>query len=331
MRILYFSILLLFSITSGAQAPDSVSARELERHVYVLASDSLHGRGNGHGAQVLAAGYIAREFSKAGLQPFPAFQGFQLPFMLQKGVPVSLDTADARPTHMHNVVGMLKGKTHPEEIVLITAHYDHLGEEDKGKWESVYNGANDNASGTAALLALARYFAQRGDNDRTLLFCAFAGEELGLLGSKLLAGILKPEAIVAGFNIEMIGMAQYGRNRFALTGESYGNMAAYVDQHAKATGTRRVREANPEKKLFYRSDNYPFAAKGVPAYTFMSSDDDDGCYHSGCDDAKRLDYAHMQSVVRTIGATILPVVQRAFTPQRIDARRVEREAPSWSY
>lgn len=331
MRILYFSILLLLSIASGAQAPDSVSARELQGHVRVLASDSLRGRGNGHSAQALAADYIATEFKRAGLLPFPALQGFEVPFVQQDGKPVLVDTADAGSTHMHNVVGMLKGKTRPGEIVLVTAHYDHLGVEKQRRGDSVLNGANDNASGTAAVLALARYFAQRGDNDRTLLFCAFAGEELGLLGSKLLAEMIKPEYVVAGFNIEMIGVAQYGRNRFALTGESYGNLAAFVDRYTKPYGTRRVREADPAKHLFYRSDNYPFAARGVPAYSFMSSDDDDPCYHRACDEAKRLDYAHMQSVVRTLAAVVLPVVQGVFTPQRVDGRRLEREAPDLKY
>jgi Zn-dependent M28 family amino/carboxypeptidase len=331
MRILYFSILLLLSITSGAQAPDSVSAGELQRHVQVLASDSLRGRGNGHGAQALAANYITNEFRKAGLQPFPDFGGFQLPFGGQDGAPVAIDTADARTVPMHNVIGMLRGKTRPREIVLVMAHYDHLGVVKQRRGDSVLNGANDNASGTAAVLALARYFAQRGDNDRTLLFCAFAGEELGLLGSKLLAEMIKPEYVVAGFNIEMIGVAQYGENRFTLIGEEHGNLAAFIDRYTKPLGTRRVAEASAEKYLFYRSDNYPFAAKGIAAYTFMSSDDDDPCYHLACDEAKRLDYAHMQSVVRTIAAVLLPVVQGAFTPQRLNGSRVRRYAPAGSY
>lgn len=331
MRTLYFALLLLLSITSGAQAPDSVTARELQGHVYVLASDSLLGRGNGHGAQALAADYIAAEFAKAGLRPFPVFQGFLQPFALKDGKPIAIDTAVADPSHMHNVIGMLKGKTRPNEIVLVTAHYDHLGGTPVKRGDGVYNGANDNASGTAAMLALARYFGQRGDNERTLLFCAFAGEELGLMGSKLLAAIIKPEYVVAGFNIEMIGIAQYGRNRFALIGEAHGNLANLVDRYTKPMATRRVPESDPEKYLFYRSDNYPFASKGVPAYTFMSSDDDDKCYHSACDEANRLDYAHMQSIVRTIAATIYPVAKGEFTPQRLNGYKVQRYAPAGSY
>lgn len=331
MRTLYFALLLLRSITSGAQAPDSVSASELQGHVHILASDSLRGRGNGHGAQALAAEYIASEFARAGLRPFPVFQGFLQPFVLKDGRPLAIDTAVSDPVHMHNVIGMLKGKTRPNEIVLVTAHYDHLGAMQVRRGDSVFNGANDNASGTAAVLALARYFAQLDDNERTLLFCAFAGEELALLGSKLLARILKPGYIVAGFNIEMIGVAQYGRDRFALIGEAHGNMASLVDRYTKVCGTRRVREADEEKKLFFRSDNYPFAARDVPAYTFMSSDDDDACYHRPCDEAKRLDYAHMQSVVRTIAATISPVVKGEFTPKRLNGASIERQSPVVSY
>lgn len=317
MKLLFLFGLLHISIWSGAQAPDSVSAREIQQHVLFLASDSFRGRGNYHGAQALAADYIAKEFKKAGLQPFPFFPGFQQPFILEQGKPVPIDTADAVPTHMHNVVGMLKGKTRPNELVLVSAHYDHIGVEGS-RGDSVYNGANDNASGTAAVLALARYFAQRGDNDRTLLFCAFAGEELGLLGSRLIAKMLKPEHIVAVVNIEMIGIAQYGKGRFALVGESFGDLARLVDQHTKKGLSQRVREADYEKKLFYRSDNYPFAAKGVPAYTIMSSDDDERCYHSACDEAKRLDYAHMQNVTRTIATTLIAISKGAFTPKRFN-------------
>jgi Zn-dependent M28 family amino/carboxypeptidase len=321
---IYFSILLLFSKWSGAQAPDSISPAALEHHVRVLASDSLKGRGNHQPAQALAVRYITGVFEQAGLKPFPAFPGYQQPFTQAGGKVVPLDSAGALFGNLCNVVGMLKGKTQPNEIVIVSAHFDHLGVEKGSRKDSIMNGANDNASGTAAVLELARYFARRGDNDRTLLFCAFGGEELGLLGSQLVAKMLKPESVVAQFNIEMIGMPQYGKNRFCITGASYSDLARFVDAKTKGGATKRVGEALEEKKLFYRSDNYPFAAKGVPAHTFMSSDDDERCYHSPCDDAGRLDYAHMQNLVNSLATVLVPIVKAEFTPRRIRAASLER-------
>ena len=324
MKGIYFFSLLLISIWSGAQAPDSISAQVIEQHVRVLASDSLRGRGNHHPAQALATRYIASRFQAYGLVPFPFFPGYQQPFSFVAGKVAPLDTAGAELNSLHNVVGMLKGKTWPNEIVLVSAHYDHVGVEQKGRGDSILNGANDNASGTAAMLELARYFALRGDNERTLMFCAFGGEEMGLLGSRLVAKMLRPEQVITVINIEMIGLPQYGKNRFSLTGAYYSDLARFIDDRTKGGVTKRVREGADEKKLFYRSDNYPFAARGVPAHTIMSSDDDDRCYHSTCDEGSRLDYAHMQNLVRTMAAALVPIVQGTFTPRRIKAGRLER-------
>jgi hypothetical protein len=326
MRAIYFSILLLFSKGSGAQAPDSISLPALEHHVLVLAADSLKGRGNHHPAQVLAANYIMACFQQAGLKPFPFFPGYQQPFTQAGGKVVPLDSSEALYGNLRNVVGMLKGKSRPTEIVIISAHYDHIGLEKGNKKDSILNGANDNASGTAAVLELARYFAQRGDNERTLLFCAFGGEELGLLGSQLVAKMLKPENVVAQVNIEMIGMPQYGKNRFCITGTAYSDLARFVDGKIKGSVTKRVSEAMEEKKLFYRSDNYPFAAKGVPAHTFMSSDDDERCYHQACDEASRLDYAHMQNLVKALASVLVPIARGEFTPKRINTNSLDRSA-----
>lgn len=322
MRTAFFVILWLLSLGSGAQAPDFISQAALEQHVRVLAADSLKGRGNHHSAQALAADYITTCFQQAGLKPFLFFPGYQQPFTQTGGKVVPLDSSEALFGNLRNVVGMLKGKSRPNEIVIISAHYDHIGVEKGNKKDSIMNGANDNASGTAAVLELARYFAQRGDNERTLLFCAFGGEELGLLGSQLVAQMLQPEHIVAVFNIEMVGIAQYGKNKFVITGEGYGNLASFVDLQAKKGMARRVREADLEKRLFYRSDNYPFAARGVPAYTFMSSDDDERCYHSVCDEASRLDYAHLSNVAATIAAALVPIAKGEFSPKRIDPERL---------
>lgn len=218
----------------------------------------------------------------------------------------------------YNVVGMLKGKKRPEEIILFSAHYDHEGVFRRGrKRDSIMNGANDNASGTAALLTLARYFAKRNDNDRTLLFCAFAGEELGLKGSESFADEINASSIVAGINIEMIGISQYGKNDVFITGPGLSDLPAMLEKGFAATPVRVKPGPSEEKELFKRSDNYSFVKKGVPAHTIMSSDDDEKCYHRPCDEAGRIEIDHMTTIIKAIAIAARSLIKGEETPKRI--------------
>src|SRR5687767_12590384 len=158
----------------------------------------------------------------------------------------------------YNIVGMLRGKSRPQEIILFSAHYDHEGVFKRGrKKDSILNGANDNASGTTALLMLAKYFSQRNDNERTLLFCAFAGEELGLLGSKDFANYIPPSSIIAGINVEMIGVPQYGKNNIFITGYDHSSLPSILEKQLSATPVKIISGPSEEKELFKRSDNFP--------------------------------------------------------------------------
>lgn len=222
----------------------------------------------------------------------------------------------------YNVVGMIPGKTRPAEIVVFSAHYDHVGVI-KGKAkgassrDTIFNGANDNASGTTALLELAKYFAKKDDNERTLLFCAFAGEELGLLGSADFVQYINPDDIVANINMEMIGVPMYGRKKVFITGENISNMPRMLSKGLAGAGIKVKPEPDERKQLFMRSDNYSFAKNGVPAHTIMSSDDDDPCYHSLCDDVKRINIAHLTSVIRGIALATAGLINGTETPARI--------------
>jgi len=219
----------------------------------------------------------------------------------------------------YNVVGMLRGKSKPNEIVLFSAHYDHEGVFKRGrKKDSIMNGANDNASGTTALLMLAKYFAQRNDNERTILFCAFAGEELGLLGSKDFAGYIPASSIIAGINVEMIGIPQYGKNNVFITGYDHSSLPSILEKEFESTPVKVKKGPSEDKELFKRSDNYPFVKKGVPAHTIMSSDDDDKCYHQPCDEIKRIDIAHMAAIIKAIAVATRTLIRGEDTPTRIN-------------
>jgi len=222
---------------------------------------------------------------------------------------------------LFNIIGVLPGSTKPNEIVIFSAHYDHLGLI-PSPGDDIYNGANDDASGTTALLLLAKYFAMRNDNGRTLFFCAFAGEELGLLGSTFLASKLKPDHIQVMINIEMIGKTNVtGANSFFVTGARFSTVEKIMKRNLQSTSIKVF--PDPETgHLFFRSDNFPFAQKGVPAHSIMCSDDNDECYHQPCDEARSIDIENMTRVVRAIALSSLSMIRGDDTPSRINGNQL---------
>ncbi|MFP4366524.1 MAG: M20/M25/M40 family metallo-hydrolase, partial [Bacteroidales bacterium] len=176
-------------------------AERLKDHVAVLASDSLEGRGLGTRGKVIAKNYIAGHFHSFGLIPVDGdyFQNFEMR--------VGLAWVQGS-----NVIGYLKGAD-PDlqsEFIVIGAHYDHLGYEDKNGQRIIYPGADDNASGTASLIELARYFSQNREKmGRSIIFIAFDAEESGLIGSEKFLNMSEAfgkNNIKAMFSLDMVGM-----------------------------------------------------------------------------------------------------------------------------
>jgi Iap family predicted aminopeptidase len=298
---------------------DSIKESTVAITINILASDSMRGRGNGT-PDILKAGlYIGNRFKEAGLSPLTGQTRYYMPFSLMGYNEVEVpDVANAnvKATRGYNVVGMLPGKSRPKEIVIFSAHYDHVGISSRNKRDSIMNGANDNASGVTAVLMLADYFARQGNNERTILFCAFAGEELGLIGSKNFRNYLIPESIVAVINIEMIGIPQYGKDNFFITGNKYSDLPALLRKNMKGFNVKVKPEPNQNKLLFQRSDNFSFVLKRVPAHTIMSSDDDDPCYHKPCDEVNRVNFKHMTRVIRAIAFGTKNIIAGVETPTR---------------
>jgi len=220
---------------------------------------------------------------------------------------------------LYNVVGVLHGKSLPEQAILFSAHYDHVNRGLDGETGGIFNGANDDASGTTAVLALARYYAMRKDNERTLIFSLFAGEELGLLGSKYFVNLVRPENITAMINVEMIGKTNLsGRNAFTVIGSQHSDLHSILRKNLKGTAFKVKEQFSDPRNLFRRSDHFPFADKGIPAHTLMCSDDQDPCYHHSCDDADRIDIKNMTAVIRAIAVACTSLVSGADTPNRIN-------------
>jgi hypothetical protein len=227
--------------------------------------------------------------------------------------------ADAVEEPLVNVVGTIPGRR-SDEIVLFSAHYDHLGMQRPFQGDSVANGANDNASGTAAVVSLARHFAGRGTPERTLMFVAFTAEEAGGYGSRHFSRQLDPDRIVAMFNIEMIGKpSSEGPNTAWITGFERSSFGTILQEAVAGTQYRFFADPYPTYGLFYRSDNATLARLGVPAHSISTTQiDADPDYHRVSDQVETLDFAHLTNTVRAIARGAETIVSGAATPTRVE-------------
>jgi len=174
-----------------------------------------------------------------------------------------------------NVVGVLKGAKRPDEYVLYTAHWDHLGRcTAAADGDDICNGAVDNATGTAALVALAEGFTKAGAPDRSVVFLAVTAEESGLLGSKYYAEnpVFPLSQTVGGVNMDAFSMSGPAKN-LTVIGKGKSQLDIYLDAAAKAEGRIPEAEPTPEKGFYYRSDHFSFAKLGVPMVYFEGGDD----------------------------------------------------------
>jgi hypothetical protein len=237
------------------------------------------------------------------------------------GFTLSAGAVEDTPT-LVNVIGVLPGKR-SGEAVLISAHYDHLGVLPPVEGDSIANGANDDASGTTAVLELARYFGSRGTPERTLIFAAFGGEELGMLGSRYLAGRIDPDSLVAMVNLEMIGtVSKFGPHSFWITGFDKSDLGSIVGEDLKGTAYSVYPDPYPELNLFFRSDNASFSRKGVPAHSFSTDPiDSDTLYHTVKDEIGSIDIGHLDDIIRGIALGIGGIVDGRRTPARIKPDR----------
>ena len=230
-------------------------------------------------------------------------------------------TASATVTEqpLVNVVGTIPGRR-SDEYVLFSAHYDHIRIREAVSGDSIANGANDNASGTTAVVMLGKYFAERGTPERTLLFAAFTAEERGGYGSRYYSTQLDPDQIVAMFNIEMIGKpAVEGPNTAWITGFERSSFGLLLQEAVMGTEYEFYPDPYPDQGLFYRSDNATLARLGVPAHSISTTPIDvDQDYHRVTDHVETLNLEHLTSTIRAIAMGAETIVSGAATPTRVD-------------
>ncbi|GAA3616790.1 M20/M25/M40 family metallo-hydrolase [Flavivirga amylovorans] len=253
-----------------------------------LASDELEGRHTGSKGIEKAAVFIEDFFKENNIKPY--FETYRDSFNLNSIVG-------------YNVVGYIEGHD-PElknEFVILGAHYDHIGTAEPVNGDSIANGANDDASGTVAVLEWAKYFSKSKSNKRSLLFTLYAAEEMGLKGSGHLAKRLKGEALnlYTMINFEMIGVPRAENETIAyLTGYKKSNMAEKLNSYVKEDIVGFLPQAK-EYNLFKRSDNYPFfnafqiPAQAISTFDFTNFD----YYHHVDDEADKMDFEHMTSFI----------------------------------
>lgn len=220
-------------------------------------------------------------------------------------------------TKFKNVVGILPGKE--EEQVIFSAHYDHLGVGKPQAGDSIYNGANDDAAGTTAVILLANHFKKLGNNKRTLVFAAFTAEEIGGFGSQYFSQQLNPANVAAMFNIEMIGTeSKWGKNSAYITGFDKTNMGEILQQNLKGSGFAFYPDPYTQENLFYRSDNATLARLGVPAHTISTSKmDSEPNYHKVSDEVSTLDLENMTQIIKAIAQSSKTIVSGKDTPDRV--------------
>lgn len=221
---------------------------------------------------------------------------------------------------LFNVAGVIPGKSKAKELVVFSGHYDHLGiiKNNDGQ-DSIANGADDDASGTTAMIALAKYYKKLNNNERTLIFVAFTAEEIGGFGAKHFSQKLNPDEVVAMFNIEMIGKdSKFGKNTAFITGFDKSDFGKILQKNLEGTEFTFHPDPYPQQNLFYRSDNATLAALGVPAHTISTDQiDSDKFYHTVKDEYETLDADNILSTIKGIAKSAISIIKGIDTPTRI--------------
>lgn len=221
---------------------------------------------------------------------------------------------------LNNIVGCIPGKSKNDEMVVFSGHYDHLGTgKPNAEMDSIFNGANDDAAGTTAVIMLANYFSKIKDNERTLIFVAFTSEESGGFGSRYFSQQLNADKTVAMFNIEMIGTeSMWGKNSTYITGYEKSDFGKILQSNLTGSNFHFEPDPYPKQKLFYRSDNATLAALGVPAHTISTSKmDSEKYYHTVDDEIETLDMNNMAEIIKAIAISSKTIVSGKDTPTRI--------------
>ncbi len=357
-------------------ALDRISADSLRGHLSFIASDLLEGRNTPSRGLDIAAEYIAAQFRRAGLEPagdagnqsyfqtseWSVTGGNQNFIELATGdgkqrmrarpaqlaaygitVPPKTETAnDAQAVkqtiRLRNVVGLLRGSDPGlrETYVIVSAHYDHVGARIEGAGDRIFNGANDDGSGTVSVIELASALATlKQKPQRSLVFIAWFGEEKGLQGSRYYARhpIFPLDQTVAMVNLEHLGRTDDNEgpkpDSATLTGFDFTDLPLAFKAAGEKTGVNVYQHEKNSDAFFGRSDNQALADQGVPAHTlcvaFIFPD-----YHGVGDHWEKVDYANLAKVNRMVALALLTIADNPEAPKWNEANpKTAKYAQAW--
>ena len=290
-----------------------ISEAQLKENLYVFASDAMQGRATGTEGQRKAANFLRNEYKKMNVLSPNGINYYQ-------NIPKSFFNNRSKEDAT-NVLAYIKGKELPEELIIISAHYDHLGLDEDGE---VNNGADDDGSGTVAILQIAKAFKKAIDDGyepkRSILFLHVVGEEIGLYGSRYYVEnpIFPLAETVVDLNIDMIGRIDdnhaatpnylyiIGSDR--LSNELHQINESINNSYSKLDLDYTFNEKNDPNRFYYRSDHYNFAKNNIPVIFYFNGTHDD--YHQLTDTADKIDYSLLKKRTEHIFLTAWELANR---------------------
>lgn len=285
--------------TKGADVAtfkNSITPAELSKHLYIVADDNMEGRNTGEPGQKRAGEYLINEYKKNGIS-FPKgasdfYQKVPSDFM-KRGFAPKLNDSE-------NIWAFIEGSEKPQEILVISAHYDHVGI----KNGEVFNGADDDGSGTVALLEIAQAFNEAKKQGfgpkRSILFLHVTGEEHGLHGSRFYSEnpLFPIENTIADINIDMIGRRDTLHPKtnnyvYVIGSDRLSSELHTINEEVNAKYTQleldyKYNDRKDPERIYFRSDHYNFAKKGIPAIFFFNGIHAD--YHQSSDTPDKIEY-----------------------------------------
>jgi hypothetical protein len=330
-NLLFFCLILSINLFSqdNIKYSKTILKKDLERHLIILASDSLEGRETGKKGQKMAAEYLKNNFINIGIPPYKKNKYFQKFKVKSDRHICKCEDCDTdfikkifkknKIVRGENVLGYIEGSDLKDELIIITAHYDHLGKHDT----LLFNGADDDGSGTVAIMEIAEAFmlAKRDGKGprRSILIMPVSGEEKGLLGSKYYTDnpVFPLIKTIANLNIDMIGRIDnmhvdgnyvYLIGSDMLSKELHNISEEINKKHIGLELDYTYNNDDDPHRYYYRSDHYNFAKNNIPVIFYFNGVHED--YHKTTDTIEKIDFNKIEKITRFVFLTAWELANR---------------------
>lgn len=291
----------------------SITSEELKDHLYIFASDDFEGRNTGEPGQKKAAEYLRAEFKEMGIPSPPGVDNYYQE--------ISTEYFENKFDDSENVLGYIEGSEKPEEVLVITSHYDHVGIDDEG---NIYNGADDGGSGPMGILEIAEAFAEAKKDGytpkRSVLFILLTAEEKGLIGSRYYTEnpIFPLANTVANLNMDMIGRIdeEHGGNDNYIYLIGSDKLSTDLHELSEEVNSRYMNmeldytynDENDPNRFYYRSDHYNFAKNNIPVIFYFNGVHPD--YHKPTDTPEKIEYEALEKRAKLVFYTAWEILNR---------------------